>query len=187
MATKKIPGKSEDFDPETHVELLLIDDIRHEITNFKPGFSARNIERTFFLSEAGSDWFSVTTMGESVVIAIPYGLMKYLCFMDLLNITVVEKKVKRNGKSKREIDQAFHIVFKIGRRDLKIFGALRIRCSQKIAKLLSIVDTATLVAVDEDGASLPIDEGRTIAELPILKEVVDSLSQVSWEKYGIDG
>lgn len=186
MATKKIPGKPEDFDPEAHVELLLIDEIRHEITNFRPGFSAPNIERTFFLSNAGSDWFSVTTMGEGVVIATPYGLMKYLCFMDLLNITVVKKKFKRKGKEELDIDQAFHFVFKIGRRNLKIFGALRVRCSHKIAKLITMVDDITILAIDENGSSMPIKEGKTLFELPVLKEVVYSLSEVSWEKYGIE-
>lgn len=178
MAHKKAPGKSEEFDPESHVELLFINEIRHEIMNFRPGFSGDRVERTFFISDAGSDWFNVTTNGDDVVVGTPYELMKYLCFMDLLNVTLLKKK---NGK----FDPAFHIVFKIGRRDLKLFGALRIRCSEKIAKLISMKEKIKFIAIDDDGNSLPLDEGRTFMDLYVIQEEVESLYAASWEKYGI--
>lgn len=185
MAIKKAPGKAEEFDPETHVELLLINEIRHEIMNFRPGFAGGRAERTFFLSAAGSDWFSVTTEGDEVVIATPYDMMKYLCFMDVLNVTLLKKPASRQSTKKMAFDPAFHIVFKIGRRDLKLFGAMRVRCSEKTAKLISMGAKVKFIAIDNDGNSLPIDEGRTLMELHVIQEEVGSLYEASWEKYGI--
>lgn len=185
MANKKAPGKAEDFDPESHVELLLINEIRHEIMNFRPGFAADGVERTFFLSDAGSDWFTVTTEGDDVVIATPYELMKYLCFMDILNVTLLKKPASRTS-NKKKFDPAFHIVFKIGRRELKLFGALRVRCSEKIAKLISMGEKVKFIGFDDNGNSLPLDEGRTFMDLYVLQEDVKSLHAASWEKYGIE-
>lgn len=185
MAKPIVPGKPEELDPESHVEFLLLNDIRHEITNFRPGFSANRTDRTFFLSDAGSDWFNVTTNGETVVIAVPFGLMKYLCFMDIINITVLNKEVKKMGAKKKTIDPAFHFVFKIGRRDLKLFGALRVRCSSKIGQLLRLKDKVTVIAIDNDGIAMPYDEGKTAMELYVLEENIKALHEASWEKYGI--
>lgn len=184
MAHKKAPGKAEEFDPELFVELLMINEIRHEIMNFRPGFSADQAERTFFLSSAGSDWFTVTTDGDNVVIATPYELMKFLCFMDVLNVTLLKKPAGRSSKPK--FDAAFNIVFKIGRRDLKLFGALRVRCSEKIAKLISLGKKVKFFAIDDDGNSLPYDEGRTAMDLFVIEEEVKSIYEASWEKYGIN-
>lgn len=181
-----IPGEAEEFDPESHVEFLLINDIRHEIMNFRPGFLANKTERTFFLSDAGSDWFRVTTNDDTIVIAVPFALIKYLCFMDIINITVLNKKKRTIGSSKYGIDPAFQFVFKIGRRDLKLFGALRVRCSEKIGRLLRVRDKVTLIAVDEDGIAMPFEEGRTAMELVVLKENVNAIHEASWEKYGIE-
>lgn len=170
----------EEFNPSVHVEMLLLNAVRHEIMNFRPGFSAKGLKSTFFLSEAGSDWLTFEYEHDKCFLTVPWELMKCLAFMDMINLSLVKKPAKGEGEG--VFDDAFYLVFKIGSRDLKQFGALRIRCSKKRAKLLSNQKEVHLIAVDDKGEAFGLDDGKTYFTLRVMLEEVANLRQTSWEK-----
>lgn len=169
--------KPEKFEPETHVEMMLITAIRHEITNFRPRFPFKQVERTYFLTECGSDWFPVEYLNGQIFLCIPEELMRYFCFMDMINISVINK-----GSPKKPIyDDGFYLVFKIGNRNLRKFGALKIRCSSKRAEAISLSEKVHVVAINDKGESLALDEGRTYFKLFSKTELVKNIYQTTWE------
>lgn len=168
----------EDFKPEKHVEMILFNALRHEITNFRPGFPLKEIDNTYFLTDCGSDWFPLEVSGGKVFLCIPSELMAYFCFMDMINISVINKGTIDNP----DYDEGYYFVFKIGNRALKKFGALRVRCSKKRSELIALSKEIHVVSVNKDGEALGIDEGRNYFKLLSRVEEIKSLHQASWEQ-----
>lgn len=167
-----------DFDPERHVEMLLLNSLRHEITNFRPRFPLKQIDNTYFLSDAGSDWFSIEVAQDKVFLCVPFEIMKHFCFMDMVNISIINKGTPERPK----YDNGLYLIFKVGDRTLRKFGALRIRCSGKRAELLAKSHEVHIIAINDDGEAYGIEEGKTYFKLYMKVEDAKSLHEAPWEK-----